>query len=388
MTTPNAEILSRIVDEIHRRQRFVISSHVRPDGDAIGSQLAMAYALRRLGKQVRIVDGDKPPTPLRVFPGVHEIEVMSAIDDAGDAVIVMECGDLARTGVSGFERGYVINIDHHPGNTMYGALNWFDLSAAACGEMVFDLVEALGVPLTTEIAVHVYIAILTDTGSFHYSNITPKTFDICRRCVEAGVDPPAVARSIFDSNNLGRLKLFGAVLSKMELDPTGRLATVYVDQQLATDCGGTYEDTEGLINLPLTVKEIQAVVFFKENGPNDWRISMRSKGEIDINAVAKQFGGGGHKNASGCSARGRFEDLKKRFGELITAQIDRIDRGQTPWTESSFSTSRRGLRRTMSWRRRAGCLAKSASATRERSTRSPRACCRWPAAAPPGSCDF
>ena len=191
---------------------------------------------------------------------------------------------------------------------MYGSLNWFDLSAAACGEMVFDLVRELGVPLTPAIATHVYVAILTDTGSFHYSNISPRTFDICRQCVEAGVDPPSVARSIFDSNNLGRLKLFGAVLSRMELDPSGRLATVYVDRQLARDCGGTYEDTEGLINLPLTVKEIQAVVFFKENGPNDWRISMRSKGEVDINAVAKQFGGGGHKNASGCSAEGPIEN--------------------------------------------------------------------------------
>jgi bifunctional oligoribonuclease and PAP phosphatase NrnA len=322
-TTATTDALARIVDEIHRRQRFVLSSHVRPDGDAIGSQLAMAYALRHLGKQVRIVNGDNPPTPLLVFPGVDGIEVMKTIDDTGDAVIVMECGDLGRTGVTGFERGYVINIDHHPGNTMYGALNWFDLSAAACGEMVFDVVEALGVPLTMEIATHVYIAILTDTGSFHYSNISPKTFEICRRCVEAGVEPPAVARCIFDSNNLGRLKLFGAVLSRMELDRTGRLATVYVDHKMATECGGTYEDTEGLINLPLTVKEIQAVVFFKENGPDDWRISLRSKGDIDINAVAKHFGGGGHKNASGCSAKGRFEDLKKQFSELIVEQIDK-----------------------------------------------------------------
>jgi phosphoesterase RecJ-like protein len=317
------DVIARIVDEIQRRQRFVITSHVRPDGDAIGSQLAMAYALRHLGKEVRIVDGDMPPTPLLVFPGVTDIEVMNAIDDTGDAVIVMECGDLKRTGVSGFDRGFVINIDHHPGNTMFGALNWFDLSAAACGEMVFDLVRELGVPLTKEIATHIYIAILTDTGSFHYSSISPKTFDICRQCMEAGVDPPAVARSIFDSNNLGRLKLFGAVLSRMELDATGRLATVVVDRQLARECGGTYEDTEGLINLPLTVKEIQAVVFFKENGPDDWRVSMRSKGNIDINAVAKQFGGGGHKNASGCSAKGRFEDLKKLFCEKIMEQIEK-----------------------------------------------------------------
>jgi phosphoesterase RecJ-like protein len=322
-TAPHDDIRRRIADEIRRRERFVISSHVRPDGDAIGSQLAMAYALRYLGKQVRIVNGDRPPTPLLVFPGVADIEVKPEIDDPGDAVIVMECGDLARTGVNGFDRGFVVNIDHHPGNTMYGALNWFDLSAAACGEMVFELIEELGVPLTKEIGTHIYIAILTDTGSFHYSNITPRTFDMCRRCTEAGVDPPAVARSIFDSNNLGRLKLFGAVLSKMELDPSGRLAIVFVDQKLAKDCGGTYEDTEGLINLPLTVKEIQAVVFFKENAPDDWRISMRSKGNIDINAVAKQFGGGGHKNASGCSAKGGFEDLKALFRQKILEQIEK-----------------------------------------------------------------
>lgn len=310
---------AQVADAIRRRQRFVVTSHSRPDGDAVGSALAMAFALRRLGKDVRVVSRDAPPPPLMVFPGVPEIEIVSDIDDPGDAVIVMECGDVKRPGIEGVERGYVINIDHHPGNVMYGALNWMDLSAAACGEMVFDLVSELGVPLSYEIALHVYIAILTDTGSFHYSNITPRTFDICRQCMEAGVSPPAVARSIFDANNLGRLKLFGAVLNRMHLDATGRIATLSVDKQLTHACGGTYEDTEGLINLPLTVKEILAVVFFKEIGPGDWRVSMRSKGNIDINAIAKEFGGGGHKNASGCSAQGDLETLQAMF-ELKVAQ--------------------------------------------------------------------
>jgi bifunctional oligoribonuclease and PAP phosphatase NrnA len=322
-TTADSQTVTHVADEIRARQRFVIASHIRPDGDAIGSQLAMAYALRALGKQARIVNRDPPPEPLLVFPGVSEIEIAERVDDTADAVIVMESGDLTRTGVGGLDRGFVINIDHHVGNTMYGAVNWFDVSAAACGEMVFDLVRELGVPLSYEIAIHVYIAILTDTGSFHFSNISPRTFDICRRCVEAGVHPPTVARSVFDSNNLGRLKLFGAVLSRMELDATGRLALLYVDRQLAAECGGTYDDTEGLINLPLTVKDIQAVVFFKESGPDDWRLSMRSKGEVDVNAVARQFGGGGHKNASGCNAAGRFEDLKVLFRQKILEQIDK-----------------------------------------------------------------
>jgi len=327
MTTATELTPAEIADAIRTRQRFVIVSHVRPDGDAIGSQLAMTLALRALGKSVRAVSRDKPPAPMLVFPAVADIEVADRVDDPGDAVIVMECGDLQRTGIAGLERGFVINIDHHLGNTNYGALNWFDVSAAACGEMVFEIIRALGVPLTADIATHIYVAILTDTGSFHYSNITPRTFDICRQCVEAGVSPPAVARSIFDSNNLGRLKLFGAVLSRMQLDATGRIATVYVDHDLAAECGGTYDDTEGLINLPLTVKEILAVVFFKENGPDDWRISMRSKGEVDVNAIAKEFDGGGHKNASGCSAQGSREVLTELFNRKLTQAIALAQRG-------------------------------------------------------------
>jgi phosphoesterase RecJ-like protein len=322
-STTSTDMRARIAGEIRTRQRFVLSSHVRPDGDAIGSQLAMAFALWQLGKEVRLVNRDQAPAPMMVFPGVSRIEVADRIDDPGDAVIVMECGDLGRTGVEGFERGFVINIDHHLGNSMYGALNWFDSTAAACGEMVFDVIAQLGVPLTREIATHIYIAILTDTGSFHHSNISPRTFDICRQCVEAGIDPPAIARAIFDSNNLGRLKVFGAVLSGMELDASGRVATVYVDRKLTEETGGTYEDTEGLANLPLTVKEIEAVVFFKEHGLDDWRVSMRSKGEVDVNAIAREFGGGGHKNASGCSARGRVEDLKLVFQRKMLEQIEK-----------------------------------------------------------------
>jgi bifunctional oligoribonuclease and PAP phosphatase NrnA len=325
----------QIAEAIHGRQRFVIVSHARPDGDAVGSSLAMAFALRHLGKDVRVVSRDAPPQPLIVFPGVTGIEITDRIDDPGDAVIVMECGDLKRTGVEGLDNGFVINIDHHPGNMMYGAMNWFDLSAAACGEMVFDLVRALRVPLSLEIATHVYIAILTDTGSFHYSNITPRTFDICRQCMEAGVNPPAVARNIFDSNNLGRLKLFGAVLSRMQLDPTARVASLFVDQQLARESGGTYEDTDGLINLPLTVKEILAVAFFKEIGPADWRVSMRSKGDIDVNAIAKEFGGGGHKNASGCSASGQLMELKPMFEQKLTEAIARAQQAPGPSAQAS-----------------------------------------------------
>lgn len=323
---------SDVAAEILRRRRFTVVSHSRPDGDAIGSDFAMAYALRALGKEVRVVSSDMPAPPLLAQPGVADIVVTTAVADPGDAVIVMECGDLTRTGVEGLDRAFVINIDHHTGNTVYGDLNWLDESAAACGEMVFSLIEALGVPLSIEMATHVYVAILTDTGSFHYSNITPRTFAICQRCMDAGIDPPAIARSIFNSNNLGRLKLFGAVLSGMELDATGRIALISVDQALAERCGGTYDDTEGINNLPLTVKEIVAVAFFKEAAANEWRVSLRSKEAVNVNAVARQFGGGGHRNASGCTAHGTLAELKQRFTALLTAAIDEAAGDRPPPT--------------------------------------------------------
>jgi phosphoesterase RecJ-like protein len=313
--------IQQIADAIRTRRRFALSSHSRPDGDSIGSQLAMAYALRALGKEATVVNADPAPPPLMAFPGVADIHISPRADGDFDAALIMECGDLRRTGVSGLDRFFVINIDHHPGNTGYGQINWFDAGAAACGEMVFDLVHALGVPLSLEIATHIYLAILTDTGSFHYSSISPRTFDMCRECLEAGVDPVLVARNVYDSNNMGRLKLFGAVLSAMQIDATGRIAIVYLDHEMAREAGGTYEDTEGLINLPLTVKEIQAVVFFKQDEGERYRVSMRSKGDIDIGAVAKSFGGGGHKNAAGCTVSGAIDALQKTFVEKIEGAI-------------------------------------------------------------------
>jgi phosphoesterase RecJ-like protein len=314
--------LKQIVDTIRTSQRFVISSHARPDGDSIGSELAAAYALREMGKQVTVVNADPAPGPLMQFPGVAEIDIVDEVTGQYDAAIIMECSDLARTGVRGLDRCPVINIDHHPGNTGYGQFNWFDATAAACGEMVFDLVKALDVPLTKEIATHVYLAILTDTGSFHYSHITPRTFEICGETLDAGVDPVLVARNVYDSNNMGRLKLFGAVLSAMQIDPSARIAIVYVDHAMARAAGGTYEDTEGLINLPLTVKEILAVIFFKQIEGDEYRVSMRSKGDIDIGSIAKEFGGGGHKNAAGFTIIGPLGAIQPMLVEKVDRAID------------------------------------------------------------------
>ena len=318
---PRAPELERIAAAISERQRFVVASHARPDGDAIGSAFAMAYALRAIGKEAVVVSADPAPAPLQVFPGVSDMRVAPSVDRAFDAAIIMECSTLARTGIAGLDRCFVINIDHHPGNSGFGNLQWFDPTAAACGEMVFELVRALGAPLSRDAATHLYLAILTDTGSFHFSSISPRTFDICRQALEAGVDPVFVSRAVYDSNNLASVRLTGSVLNGMQVDATGRIAVLFLDNEMTRVAGGSYDDTEGLINIPLSVKAIQAVVFFKHVDGQEYRISLRSKGTIDVGAIAKQYGGGGHKNAAGCTASGAIESIQALFVEKIQSAI-------------------------------------------------------------------
>ena len=321
---PADTVVGNIRDEILRRQRFLLTSHARPDGDSIGSQLAMAFALDALGKQVRIVNADAAPDHYQDFPGMDRIEISRHVTADVDAVIVMECSDLGRSGVEGLEDEFIINIDHHAGNGLYGALNWHDESSAACGEMVFDLIRALEVPLSLEIATHIYLAILTDTGSFHHSHITPRTFDICRQTVEAGVEPATMARRVFDSNSFGKLKLIGALLDSMELLDEGRLAVLHMDDGMLEACGCTNNDTEGLINLPLTAREIQAVVFFKSGPDGEMRVSMRSKYDVDVRRVANEFGGGGHKNAAGFTVNGSLESVR---GRILDRLVDAVAQG-------------------------------------------------------------
>ena len=320
MTTPGRPA-RELVATIESGRRFVIASHQRPDGDAVGSAMAMALALVALGKEATVVTDAPLPSFLQPFPGTADILITKEVTVAYDAAIIMECSDLSRTGITGLDRSLVINIDHHPGNTGYGAINWIDESAAACGEMVLTLIDVLEAPVSKETATHIYLAVLTDTGSFHFSHISPRTFAVAKRCLEAGADPQWIARTHYDSSSLARVRVFGAVLNTMTIVGDGRVALLGITRKVLADLGATSDDLEGLINFPLTVKEIAAVAFFKEVGDADWRVSMRSKGNVDIGAIAKTFGGGGHKNAAGCSTKGDLASLQKQFGDLMIEAV-------------------------------------------------------------------
>lgn len=314
---------AEIAAVLKSRQSFILTSHARPDGDAIGSQMALAFALRALGKTVRNVNRDPAPQPYREFPGVSEMEIAPRVDGPADAVVTLECSDLTRPGLDGLEPYFVVNVDHHLGNAMYGDANWFDASAAACAEMVADIIDALGVSWTKDIASHLYLGIATDTGGFRHGPITAKTFEICRRIALTGVEPAALARRIFDNFGIGRVKLTGAMMSQMELLHGGRLALLQFDDALLNACGATIDDTEGLVNLPLGAREVSVVVLFKRQSDGTTRVSLRSKDSVDVRSVAGLWKGGGHKNAAGCTLTGDFEGNKRALIMSLTSAIDR-----------------------------------------------------------------
>lgn len=333
--------LKAVIDAIRTRDRFLLVSHARPDGDSIGSELALAFALEDLGKEVRVVNHDPAPPYLQSFPGVPEIVVTDTADGEYDAAIILECGSLGRTEVKGLDQYFVINIDHHLGNTMYGDVNWFDGSAAACAEMVFDVVKGLGVPLTPPIATHLYVAILTDTGAFHHANITARTFEICRLATEAGVSPADVAGHVYQNSSVGKLRLTGTLLDTMELVSDGRVAVLSVDDQILARTGCAPDDLEGLTNMPLTAQEVSAVVMFKTIDGH-LRVSLRSKPDVDVRTVATKYNGGGHRNAAGFSVTSPDGTLRSQVvadvAAAVTAGLAGAEENPSPTAESSVPT--------------------------------------------------
>lgn len=317
---PRADVVRALMEH----ERFVLSSHARPDGDSIGSQLALAHALLALRKTVHIINHDRPPPYLNALPGISAVEIADVVNHNFDAAVILECSSLARTEVDGLDRAVVINIDHHTGNSMYGTHNWFDDTAAACAEQVHDLIGDLGVSLTQDIATALYVGILTDTGSFRHANITERTFDICRRIAATGVNVANVAATVYQNSSLGKIKLTGNLLEYMQLDADGRIAILQVDDELMERTGCPPDDMEGLINIPLSVGSIEAVILVRTE-PALIRVSLRSKGTIDVRAVAASFGGGGHRNASGFSSELPAPELERQLLARVRMALDPIN---------------------------------------------------------------
>ena len=319
MTSPPPE-LDRIRDALLGARSVLLTSHERPDGDSLGSQLALGAALRQLGKQVRIIDYDLAPDLYAFLPDLGTIEIADNVTDRFDTVVVLECSSLDRTGLRGLDERPLINIDHHPGNVMYGTLNWHDESACACAELVSELIDALRVPLTPAMATQLYVAILTDTGSFRHANITPRTFTICQKIAATGINPTDVASQVYNNGSLGRLRLTGMLLERMQLEHGNRVAVLRLNDAMLAEAGCTPDDIEGIVNIPLAARDVRAVVFFKDTG-TAMRVSLRSKDSVDVRQVAVSFGGGGHRNAAGLTIEHSSSETDSLLLSRVAAAI-------------------------------------------------------------------
>ncbi len=309
-----------IPDFIRQHQKFAITSHARPDGDAIGSEIALALGLRQIGKEVRVVNADRHPSVYDFLPGIEVIQIGGRFTGLYDALIILECSDVTRTGVPDLERHFIINIDHHPNTQPYGDMNWVDDRAAAVAEMVYLIMREIGVRITPEIATNLYVAIMTDTGSFQFSNTSARTFEIARELVAAGADPSRIAQSVYMSHSPSKLLLLSKILDTLEIHPSRKIAWVALTQDMLRETGGSVAETEGVVNYPLSMEGVVVVAFFKEEGENKYRVSLRSKDHYNVSRAAEAFGGGGHINAAGLWAEGSLDDVKKQ----VIGRVERL----------------------------------------------------------------
>ncbi|MCU1265312.1 MAG: Exopolyphosphatase-related protein [Acidobacteria bacterium] len=321
-------MLSQVVELIESKRSFAITSHIRPDGDSLGSSLGLYWLLQALDKDVEVIMRDPVPHSYQQLPGSPKVRVTPGVDRNYDAVFVIECSDITRPGLVNLEKQYVVNIDHHSTTALFGTINWIDSTASAVGEMVYNLCKATGVRVTKEIAECVYTALITDTGSFHYSNTTERTFKVASELVRTGVKPAKTAESVFASYPWSRIQLLGDVLSTARRDTSGRVACMRQTLDMQKRSAASEEDTDGFVNYPLTVAEVEAVALLKESAPEVYRTSLRSKGDVNVARVAEMFGGGGHRNAAGCTLTGPWEDAEQRIVDLLRDAVDRANGAQ------------------------------------------------------------
>jgi bifunctional oligoribonuclease and PAP phosphatase NrnA len=295
-------MLDQVLDEIGRRERFLLTSHARADGDAVGSTLACSEILRRLGKQAEVVLRDGVPRVYQQLPFAPTVIQAERVNGKYDAAILLECDSIQRTRLRGLENQFLINIDHHRSGRAFAHVNWIDPKAVATAEMVYRLAKQAGVKISPEVATCLYTAVLTDTGAFMFEGTSEHTFELARELVLAGADPARCARHVYFGHSTAKMRLLGAALSALQRE--GTLAWIWVTQEQMERVGAREEDCEGLVNYALSIGDVEVAAFFRELPDRRFRVSLRSKGKLDVAQIAEQFGGGGHACAGGCAVDG------------------------------------------------------------------------------------
>lgn len=311
--------LSAICRVLREKERFLIACHENPEGDAIGSELALALALRRMGKTATVLNADPVPANLLFLPGADTV-VFAEDGSKYDVAVVVDCGSPERTGrIAGELRKcpLLVNIDHHRTNGDRGELSLVDPDAAATGLLIHRVLSAMKFDIGLDVATNIYVAVLTDTGSFHYGSSSPEAFEVAGEMVRRGVDPWAVAEQVYETQSALRLRLLGRVLDSLDVVFDGRVACITTMREDLREFASGKDALEGFINYPRSIVGVEVAVSFREEEGGVFRVSFRSKGRVDVSAVAARFGGGGHHNAAGCTVPGDLADVKKSvLGEL------------------------------------------------------------------------
>lgn len=312
--------IGKITEVIRASRRFLITSHVRLDGDAIGSELALYLMLRDMGKEASVYNRDATPQMYRFLPASDAI--MNSLDagEAFDAVFILDCSEIDRVGEEAPRVGAIrniINIDHHISNGSFGDLSLLDPAASSTGEIVYRLIRELGVNITKDVAINLYTAILTDTGAFRYSNTGRKTFRIAGELVAKGADPWWISQRIYENNPAQKMKLLAKALDTMTFFQDRKIAVIHVTKKMLEEAGALWEYTEGFVEFPRSIEGVEVAAFISEIGDRFFKVSLRSRGSVDVEKIAGVFGGGGHHSAAACRITGDLESVKAKLVEAV-----------------------------------------------------------------------
>ena len=310
--------IKKVIKAIRENKSFLVTSHVNMEGDSVGSQLAMAKLLEGMKKKVYLVDNDPIPVNYLFLPKTKDVSNDLTMKRDFDAALILDCPSMKRIGrvrdIIGEDK-LIVNIDHHVSNERFGDIDWVKPFASSAGEMVWYIYKEMRRKLTKEAAMYIYTAILTDTGSFTYDNTRPNTHEITSDLLSYGLDPAWIAMNIYERRSVPEIKLLGAALTALKMNTCGDVAYIEVTQDMMRASGADISKTENVVNYARSIDKVEVAVVFKEHmtDKNLINVSLRSKGDVDVNEIASLFGGGGHKRAAGCTIKGELADIRQKM---------------------------------------------------------------------------
>jgi len=313
----NNDPAALIIKKINESQKIAITSHLRPDGDSICTSLALYFMGRLLGKDISIINNDNTPFPFNHYPDIDKIQIGQISPQEYDAIILLECANVARSGQLHIDKSFKINIDHHYSNDYYADINWVDPEASAVAEMAYKLGKHLNIQFTNQIANHLYCGIVSDTGSFQFSNTNAEAFRVCYELVNLGASPIKVSEMLFNNNPPEKIKLLGLVLSTLQINESGEIAAITMFKEYLDLLNLREIDTEDITTHTRSIKGVKMVLFFKEISKDTYRVSLRSKGAANAAIIAEHFGGGGHRHAAGFTVSGKHKILIREIPKKV-----------------------------------------------------------------------